>query len=69
MEFDRLILLQDGYQLFQGPTADIAPYLKSLNVQFGKFSNIADLIIKMAQAPNQMREGLTLEELKSNYEK
>jgi ABC-type multidrug transport system ATPase subunit len=32
MEFDRLLLLQDGYQLYQGPITDISSYLKTLNI-------------------------------------
>lgn len=49
MEFERLLLLHDGYQLYQGPLKEITPYLNNvLKVKMGKYQNIADLIIKMA---------------------
>ena len=65
--FNRLLLLHDGYQIYQGPTADILPYLKSLDVRMGKYQNIPEFMIKMAIAPQLIRYNLTLDELKSNY--
>ena len=67
MLFDRLILLHDGYQLYQGPINEIKPYLKSMNIDLPQFKNIAEFTIKMAQAPRLVRFNLTFTELKDNY--
>jgi ABC-type multidrug transport system ATPase subunit len=38
MEFERLLLLHDGYQLYQGPLKEITPYLSNvLKVKLGKY--------------------------------
>ena len=51
--FDRLLLLQDGFEIYQGPiNSQLAVYLgKELGCHMGKFTNPADYVIKMAQAP------------------
>lgn len=67
-EFDRLLLLQEGYQLYQGPLTEIAQYLKSQGMTMAKYQNVADYIIKMAQAPGLCRFNLSLDDLKQNYE-
>lgn len=49
--FDRLLLLQDGHEIYQGPvdTKSISHYLEqSLGCKMRKFQNPADYIIKMA---------------------
>ena len=58
-QFDRLILLQDGYQMYQGNIKDIIPYLNSVNIVVPRFKSIAEFVIKMAQAPQMVRFGLT----------
>lgn len=37
-------------------------------MQLGKYQNVADFIIKMAQAPSAVRFNLTIEELKQKYD-
>jgi ABC-type multidrug transport system ATPase subunit len=55
MQFDRLLLLQDGFQLYQGPLPEISGYLKAalgiVQLSTQRYFNMADFIIKMAQAP------------------
>eukprot|EP00347_Sterkiella_histriomuscorum_P018132 403346668 len=65
--FDRLILLHDGYQLYQGPTKDIKAYLQSMDIMVPQFKNIGEFVIKMAQAPRLVRFNLSFNELKDNY--
>lgn len=52
MTFDRLLLLQDGYQLYQGPVSETIGYLRAelkiLQVARQKYFNLADFVIKMA---------------------
>jgi len=48
MQFDRLLLLHVGFQLYQGPLLETTAYLKSMGMQLGKFQNVADFVIKMA---------------------
>lgn len=42
-------------------------YLSGMNLEFNKFGNPADFVIKMAQAPMVCREDLTFEELVGIY--
>lgn len=68
--FDRLLLLQDGYQIFQGDIPEIPAYLSQyLGVKLKQFANPADYIIKMAQNPGLCREGLTFEFMVGSYQK
>jgi ABC-type multidrug transport system ATPase subunit len=65
---DRIIVLHDGYVVYQGPTNEILPYLGSMGIKVGKYVNPADFIIKTVQAPLIVRAGLTVNELTQNYE-
>ena len=48
---DRVIVLHDGYEIYQGPTLEIMPYLGAMGIKTGRFMNPADFIIKTVQAP------------------
>jgi ABC-type multidrug transport system ATPase subunit len=48
---DRIIIMHDGFMIYQGPTSQILPYLGSMGIKSGKFVNPADFIIKTVQAP------------------
>lgn len=48
---DRIIILHDGFVIYQGPTSEILPYLGSMGINVGKYVNPADFIIKTVQAP------------------
>lgn len=49
---DQVLLLEQGHQIYQGPTRDIKRYLDSiLGCKMPKYQNPADYIIKMGQAP------------------
>jgi hypothetical protein len=48
--------------------AEITQYLNSLSIKLGKYQNIADFMIKMAQAPHLVRFNLTFDELRNTYD-
>jgi ABC-type multidrug transport system ATPase subunit len=51
MLINRLLLLHDGHQIYQGPTSEIEKYLKTMNIVPTRFMNISDFVIKMSLAP------------------
>jgi ABC-type multidrug transport system ATPase subunit len=69
--FDRLLLLHDGFEIYQGPiNSELTAYLsKHLGCNMPKFTNPADYIIKMAQAPYLCNERLTLAGMVNKYYK
>ena len=46
--FDRLIVLQDGFTVYQGPVKDLKNYFKRLGCVVSSFTNPADYVIKLA---------------------
>ena len=48
---DRIVILHDGFLIYQGATSEILPYLGSCGIQAGRFVNPADFIIKTVQVP------------------
>eukprot|EP00352_Strombidinopsis_acuminata_P003274 CAMPEP_0176380366 /NCGR_PEP_ID=MMETSP0126-20121128/31069_1 /TAXON_ID=141414 ORGANISM="Strombidinopsis acuminatum, Strain SPMC142" /NCGR_SAMPLE_ID=MMETSP0126 /ASSEMBLY_ACC=CAM_ASM_000229 /LENGTH=322 /DNA_ID=CAMNT_0017743637 /DNA_START=388 /DNA_END=1356 /DNA_ORIENTATION=+ len=66
--FDRLLLLHNGQQIYQGRISQVKKYLGSLNLDYNKLGNPADYLIKMCQAPMICRDDLTLEELVNVYD-
>ncbi len=67
MEFDRLLLLHDGFQIYQGPLLETNAYLKSMNMQLKQYQNVADFVIKMTQSPGSVRFNLSIDELQNSY--
>ncbi|CDW81306.1 abc transporter family protein [Stylonychia lemnae] len=67
MLFDRLILLHDGYQVYQGPVSEIKPYLDSMEITVPQFKNVAEFTIKMVQVPRLIKFDLTFEKLRDKY--
>ena len=72
MQFDRLLLLHDGFQLYQGPLIEIAGYLRAelniMQLSRQKYFNTADFIIKMAQVPADVRFKLSHQEIRETYD-
>ena len=59
-QFDRLLLLQDGCELYQGPIKAIPAYVRDhLGCEIPMYSNPADYVIKLAQAPQVCNAELT----------
>jgi len=48
MEFDRVILLNEGHTLYQGPVHKIQPYCQAMGARFSLFQNPADFLLKIA---------------------
>jgi ABC-type multidrug transport system ATPase subunit len=46
-EFDRVILLNEGHTIYQGPVTRVAPYCETLGLSFPKYSNPADFLLKL----------------------
>mmetsp|Transcript_416 Transcript_416/g.832 ORF Transcript_416/g.832 Transcript_416/m.832 type:complete len:265 (+) Transcript_416:584-1378(+) len=68
-QFDRLLLLHEGHQIYQGNVRDTTAYLsKNLHLKFGKFTNPADLVLKMTQVPKKCSPDLTVSKLVIAYE-
>mmetsp|Transcript_10840 Transcript_10840/g.16460 ORF Transcript_10840/g.16460 Transcript_10840/m.16460 type:complete len:192 (-) Transcript_10840:698-1273(-) len=68
LTFDRLLLLHEGKTVFHGKITDLASYMREyLQIPMGVFTNPADVLLKMTQAPALVREGLTHERLFSTF--
>jgi ABC-type multidrug transport system ATPase subunit len=65
--FDRLILLNDGWQIYQGPVTTLPDYMRSMNLQLKTFQSLSDTIMKLSIAPAMMKDGLTHQDLKNYY--
>lgn len=66
--FDRLIVLHDGYTVYQGPIKGLSKYFNDLGIdKIGKFTNLADYVIKLSQAPHACLKGLTHQKLYDFY--
>jgi ABC-type multidrug transport system ATPase subunit len=61
--FDRVILLAEGFTLFNGPTKDVKPYLESLGINLGKYSNPAEVLLKLANEPTLINPKFNLMDL------
>ena len=56
--------------MYQGPTKEIPSYLaSSLDIKMGRYQNPADFIIKLAQAPQRVKMGMSLARLVHVYQK
>ena len=68
--FDRLLLLQEGYQIYQGPIAEIPSYLSDhLGCKLRKYQNPSDYIIKLAQMPSRCNPDLDLPIMVATYDR
>ena len=66
--FDRLMVLQDGCQIYQGSVVDLPYYMTGLGCKLGRFQNPADVIIKLAQIPELCNKDISNEILEQTYE-
>lgn len=46
--FDRAIVLSRGYTIYNGEVKNITPYFSNLGIEFPRFSNPADYLLKIA---------------------
>jgi len=67
--FNRLLLLQEGSLIYQGPLSGIQSYVEGhLGCKLKKFSNPSDFLIKMAQQPQLCSKDLTFNKMKTKYD-
>lgn len=50
-QFDRIILLSEGYCIYNGPPESVRDYLKQFNCDIGHFVNPADKLSHVAAHP------------------
>jgi ABC-type multidrug transport system ATPase subunit len=61
--FDRVILLAEGHTIYNGSTQGTKDFLESLGIKFNKYTNPADLLLKLANDPTLIKEDLTIKSL------
>ena len=67
--FDRVLLLHDGRQIYQGKVKKVPHYLNThLGCTIKSHQNPADYIVKMAQVPHLCNPQLTFEKLVISYD-
>lgn len=65
--FDRVLILHDGYMIYQGLVKNVPDYIKTFGINLGKYSNPADFLLRMTQSPESCAESLTFDHLKDFY--
>ena len=62
--FDRVILLSEGYTIYNGPPGQVKSYFGSFGLEMGRFSNPADKLSMIAAEPRRvLRKEVTIDEL------
>lgn len=56
-------MLAEGYTIYNGSTKGVVPYLEDMGVQFHKYTNPADLLLKLANDPLLIKENLNFLDL------
>jgi len=51
--FDRVILLSEGYTIYNGPPSGVKGYLEQFGFMMGRYANPADKLSQVAGAPKQ----------------
>ena len=52
-QFDRVILLSEGYTIFNGPPSRVKDYFCQYGLKMGRFSNPADKLSNIASEPRK----------------
>lgn len=62
--FDRVILLSEGFTIYNGPPGQVKNYFESYGLKMGRYSNPADKLSMIAAEPRKvLREDVTIMEL------
>ena len=51
--FDRVIVLSEGYCVYNGPPKEVAEYFEAFGLQIGRYQNPADKLSVIAQEPQK----------------
>ena len=60
LNFDRVIILADGFTIYNGPPRKVVDYFAEKDIYFPLYSNPADFLLKLACVPYLVKEKLTL---------
>ena len=63
MKFDRVIVLCDGNQIYNDKPDMVRQFFNKLGLNFGKYTNPADQLLKLANKPESFSEDLNQEAL------
>lgn len=63
MKFDRVLLLSEGNQLYNDKPANVKSFFNKLGLDFGRYTNPADQLLKLANNPEKFDPNLTLQTL------
>jgi len=60
--FDRVIILSAGHTIYNGPTKseEILKFYDEFDIKYNRFSNPADMLIKLANAPKLQNKYLSI---------
>jgi len=62
--FDRVILLSEGYTIFNSKPSLVKDHFRQFGLKMSKFANPADKMSNIAAQPwSELREGITLADL------
>ena len=53
-KFDRIILLSEGYTIYNGPPKYVKDYFTQFGLKMGRFSNPADKLSNIAAEPKSV---------------
>lgn len=53
-KFDRVIVLSEGYTIYNGPPGFVKEYYEQFGLSLGRFSNPADKLSNIAAEPRQV---------------
>ena len=56
LNFDRVIILADGYTIYNGPPKYVVDYFSAKDIYFPLYSNPADFLLKLASVPYLVKE-------------
>jgi ABC-type multidrug transport system ATPase subunit len=60
MLFDRVIVLAEGYCVYNGPPTVVKEYFEHFGLSIGRFQNPADKLLMLAQEPSKHIKGATI---------
>jgi ABC-type multidrug transport system ATPase subunit len=60
LNFDRVIVLADGFTIYNGPPRKVVDYFKEKQIIFPVYSNPADFLLKIANCPHLVKQDLNI---------
>ena len=63
MKFDRVILLSEGNLVFNDKPSNVTKFFNMIGLEFGKYRNPADQLLKLANCPEKFDPNLNIDKL------